>query len=228
MEQTRALLILDRLKKCFPNLRSPNFFRDPFQGLILTVLSQHTNDRNSWEAFRRLSNRLPITPKDLFGADEREIQEAIRVAGLFRNKSKTMKKLAEEVLKRFGGDIGFVFDLPMDEARRTLQTLPGVGPKTADVVLLFHGRVPLIPIDTHIFRVSKRLGFYRDDPGYDHVRLSIERLYPKEEYLTVHLSLISLGRAFCKARNPICPRCPLEDLCDYRMEQLRARIKGTL
>lgn len=225
MERSRALLILERLKQNFPTSRSFDLFQDPFQGLILTILSQHTNDRNSWEAFRRLSRRLSITPEGLSRADEEEIQESIKVAGLFRNKSRTIKKLAEEVSKRFNGDVSPIFHLPIDEARRTLQTLSGVGPKTSDVVLLFHGRMPVIPIDTHIFRVSKRLGFYKNNPGYDHVRLTLESLYPKEEYLTVHLSLISLGRIFCKARVPLCPKCPLEDLCDYGRERLRVRIK---
>lgn len=215
MEQSRALLILGRLKQNFPPPKHFRPFQDPFQGLVLTILSQHTNDRNSWEAFRRLSSRFPITPRELSRAEETEIQDSIRVAGLFRNKSKVIKKLAEEVLKRFDGDISSVFSLPVDEARSVLQTLPGVGPKTSDVVLLFHGRMPVIPIDTHIFRVSKRLGFYKDEPNYDHVRRTLESLYPQGEYLTVHLSLINLGRTLCKARGPLCLRCPFQDLCDY-------------
>jgi len=219
---------LERLKKNFPTSRSFDIFRDPFQGLILTILSQHTNDRNSGEAFRRLSSKFPVTPMGLLRADEMEIQESIRVAGLFRNKSKTIKKLAEEILKRFNGDIKSIFDLSIDESRRILQTLPGVGPKTSDVVLLFYGQMPVIPIDTHIFRVSRRLGFYKGNQDYDHVRLMLEGLYPKEEYLTIHLSLIGLGRTLCKARRPLCPQCPLKDLCDYGVERLRVRIKGTL
>lgn len=213
MEGERAALILKRLKESFPTPKIAGRPRSPFQTLILTILSQNTNDRNSRKAFQNLSRSFPITPKSLASADEEDIRREIRVAGLYRNKSKTIKHLAEVVLNKFNGDLTSVLKMPLDQAREILLSLPGVGPKTADVFLLFCGNKPTIPVDTHVFRVSKRLGLSHKDADYEGVRRSLQEIYPPNEYLALHLLLISLGRTFCKSRKPICESCPLLDLC---------------
>ena len=135
------------------------------------------------------------------------------MAGLYRNKSKTIKYLAEVVLNKFNGDLTPVLKMPLDQAREILLSFPGVGPKTADVFLLFCGNKPTIPVDTHVFRVSKRLGLSPKDADYEGVRRSLQEVYPPNEYLALHLLLISLGRTFCKSRKPMCKSCPLLDLC---------------
>lgn len=213
MEGERPALILKRLKESFPTTRIAGRSRSPFQTLILTILSQNTNDKNSRRAFQNLSRSFPITPKSLASVDEEDIRRAIMVAGLYRNKSKTIKHLAEVVLNKFNDDLTLFLRMPLDQAREILLSLPGVGPKTADVFLLFCGNKPTIPVDTHVFRVSKRLGLSPKDADYEGVRRSLQEIYPSNEYLALHLLLISLGRTFCKSRKPMCERCPLLDLC---------------
>jgi len=174
--------------------------RKLFRTLIRTVLSQATADRNTNRAFRSLSEKFSITPKALANADMEEIKEAIRVAGLYTNKARVIKNLSHMLLEQFDGSLEFIYSLPLEEARSKLMSLPGVGPKTADVVLLFCAGRPVIPVDTHVKRVSGRLG------------LTPQRSNP-QEYLPVHLLLISLGRKYCKARKPLCNQCPVNTLC---------------
>jgi len=213
MKDERAALILKRLKERFPTPKDVDRSRRLFQTLVLTILSQNTNDKNSRKAFQSLSRSFSITPKSLASANEKDIRRAIRVAGLYRNKSKTIRHLAEVVLNNFNGDLTPVLKMPLDQARENLLSFPGVGPKTADVFLLFCGNKPTIPIDTHVFRVSKRLSLCHKDADYEGVRRSLQEIYPPNEYLALHLSLISLGRALCKSRKPACENCPLLDLC---------------
>ncbi|NIP67194.1 endonuclease III [Candidatus Bathyarchaeota archaeon] len=209
----RAARILEELKRTFslPTwIESP---RKPFRTLIRTVLSQATVSKNTDRAFRNLKQEFQLTPEALAKADLEEIQEAIKVAGLFRNKSRAIKNISQLVLERFNGSLDFIHSLPLQEARRKLMDLPGVGPKTADVVLLFCDRRPVIPIDTHVRRVSGRLRLAPAEENYQQVREALQFLYPPQDYLPVHLLLISLGRKYCKARRPLCGPCPVSHLC---------------
>ncbi|MFB0501368.1 MAG: endonuclease III [Candidatus Bathyarchaeia archaeon] len=216
MTEHRASEILQRLRSNFSIPRWAEAPKDPFQVLIRTILSQATADRNTERAFRNLERRFPITPKDLASARVEEIEAAIRVAGLYRNKSKVIKQLSLEILEKFGGSLDFIHSLPLEEARKTLIRLPGVGPKTADVVLIFCAGKPTLPIDTHVNRVSKRLRLAPPKADYEGVREALQSLYQPEDYLPVHLLLISLGRRYCKARNPLCKSCPVNTLCPSR------------
>ncbi len=213
MTERRATQILHALRSNFSIPHWANAPKDSFQVLIKTVLSQATADRNAERAFRNLWRRFPITPKDLAGARVKEIEAATRVAGLYRNKSKVIKELSRLILEEFGGSIDFIYSLPLEEARKALIQLPGVGPKTADVVLLFCGGKPTLPVDTHVNRVSKRLGLASPKADYEGVREALQSLYSPKDYLSVHLLLISLGRTYCKARNPCCKSCPVNTLC---------------
>lgn len=208
----RAGKILQKLKNYFPLLRW-NTTKKPFEMLIATVLSQNTNDRNSGRAFRNLSVKFPINPKDLASIDVREIEKAIRVAGLYRNKSKKIKQISQIIYEKFNGSLDFIYSIPLKEARRILRELPGIGPKTADVLLLFCANRPILPIDTHVNRVSKRLGLVPLKADYMETQKTLQTLYKPEEYLSVHLLLISLGRKFCKARKPLCEQCLVSTLC---------------
>jgi len=218
MTKCRATQILSVLRSNFSIPRWADAPKDPFQVLIVTVLSQATADRNTEKAFRNLSKRFPITPKDLAEAKVEEIEEAIRIAGLYRNKSKIIKELSRVILEEFGGSLDFIYSLPLEEARKTLMRLPGVGPKTADVVLIFCAGKPTLPVDTHVNRVSKRLGLALPNADYEDVRETLQSLFSPEDYLPVHLLLISLGRRYCKARNPLCKPCPIKSLCPSRQE----------
>jgi endonuclease-3 len=211
--EDRAKEILHILQDNFsiPPWARPN--RDPFKTLIITVLSQATADKNTARAFANLSQKFSITPEALAKASVEEIEDAVRVGGLYRNKSKVIKAISRVILEQFNGSLDFIYSLPLEEARKILLNIPGVGPKTADVVLLFCAGKPTIPIDTHVNRVSKRLGLTLPKADYEGVRRALETLYSPEDYLPVHLLLISLGRKNCKARKPLCKLCPVNTLC---------------
>ncbi len=212
-EVERANKILDTLRENFTLPEWVSSRSSDFETLIVTVISQNTSDRNTARAFENLSKKFPITPEALSKAPIPEIEEALKVAGLYRNKAKTIKKLAKIIMEKFDGSLDFIYELPLEEARKTLLELPGVGRKTADVLLLFRAKKPAIPIDTHINRVSKRLGFVDQNADYEEIRSRLEALYNPEDYFDVHILLIMLGRKYCKARNPKCAECPVNRLC---------------
>jgi len=213
MSRSRAREILNRLKSEFNIPDRNSVSRDPFELLVVTVLSQSTTSINTRRAFKRLKDRFNISPECLVQAEVRDIEEAIRVGGLYRNKARVLKALSKEVLERFGGSLDFIYRVGVDEARERLMSLPGVGPKTSDVVLLFAAGRNVLPIDTHIDRVSKRLHLAPERGNYEAVRRSLESLYETEDYLSVHFAFINLGRKYCKARRPLCRQCPVSDLC---------------
>jgi endonuclease-3 len=211
--EDKAKEILHILKRRFSIPRSPRSNRDPFRTLIITVLSQATADKNTARAFENLSGRFSITPEDLAKASVEEIEDAIKVGGLYRNKSRVIKTISRVILEQFNGSLDFIYSLPLEKARQILLKIPGVGPKTADVILLFCAGKPTVPVDTHVNRVSKKLGLAPPKADYEGVRQALETLYSPEDYLPVHLLLISLGREFCRARKTLCKPCPVNALC---------------
>jgi len=213
MTTARAREILRILKKDFSPSQWASSARSSFQTLVVTIISQNTAGINTAKAFERLSKKFQITPEALAKADEKDLQDVLRIAGLFRNKAKAIKRVSKIVLEEFNGSIDFIRSMPLEEARKKLLSLPGVGPKTADVVLLFSGGKETIPVDTHVNRVSKRLGLAPKKSDYEGIRVALQTLYAPEDFLAVHLSLISLGRKYCKALRPICSQCPVSNLC---------------
>jgi endonuclease-3 len=210
--------ILNRLGAEFKPWR--RYTDDPFLLLVGTVLSQNTSDRNSRPAYNRLVAKFE-TPKQLAGAEAREIQKLIKPAGLHRVKSKRLKHLARAVCERYGGDLGSVLRMPLEGARRELLSLPGVGYKTADVLLVFACGRDVLPIDTHIFRIAKRLDIAPPKAGYEEVRLKLEERIPKGRRGKAHMLLIQHGRRYCRARNPLCLECPINDLCPIGIRRAR-------
>lgn len=215
MKEKKAYEILRILRSNFslPKWAVSSVKRDPFQTLIITIVSQNTTDKNAERAFENLSNKFKITPEVLSKANVNDIQNAIRIAGLHKNKSKTIKRISRIIFKKFNGSLQFIRALPLEKARKTLMALPGVGYKTADVVLLFCGKKPVIPVDTHVNRVSKRLGLVPQRADYEETRKTLQLLYIPTDYLAVHLLFILLGKKHCKARKPLCKSCPLNRLC---------------
>jgi endonuclease-3 len=216
MIRDRAEKILQILQRNFTIPRWAASKRDPFKTLIVTIISQNTADRNTARAFENLSKKSKITPEALAKAETRQIEECLKVAGLYRNKAKTIQQTSKIVLEKFRGTLEPILSLPFKEARKKLLQLPGVGPKTADVVLLFSSEKPTIPVDTHVDRVAKRLGLAPSNGDYEAVRKSLQSLFKPRDYLAVHVLLISLGREHCKARKPFCVQCPLNTLCPSR------------
>jgi endonuclease-3 len=219
MIEGRAKEILQTLQTIFGMPKLFTSDRDTFETLITTIISQNTAGRNAVEAFRNLSKRFTIEPEALAKAETSQIEESLKVAGLHRNKAKTIKQVSRIVTERFNGNLASVLSLPLEESRKRLMQLPGVGPKTADVVLLFCAGKPTIPVDTHVERVAKRLGLAQENADYETLRRSLQSLFDPKDYLAVHVLLISLGRSFCRARNPLCKQCPVNALCHFK--QLR-------
>ena len=220
-EVERASKILNVLRENFTLPKWVSSRSSDFETLIVTVISQNTADRNTARAFENLSKKFPITSEALSKAPLSEIEEALKVAGLYRNKARTIKRLAKIIMEKFGGSLNFIHKLPFEEARKVLLELPGIGPKTADVLLLFRAKKPTIPIDTHIKRVSKRLGFAGQNADYEEIRESLQALYDPKDYFKVHILLIMLGRKYCRARNPKCAECPVNRFCMTGSKMIR-------
>ena len=216
MEEKRATTVLQVLRETFAMPKWTKGRRDPFETLIVTIISQNTADRNTARAFERLSNKFEIKPEVLANASTSSIEEALKTAGLYRSKSKTIQQVSQIILEKFHGSVQPILALPLEEARKTFIQMPGVGPKTADVVLLFSKGQPTIPVDTHVNRVSKRLGFAPANGDYETVRTSLQSLYNPQDYLAVHVLLIAHGRRYCRARRPLCKECPVNTYCPSR------------
>ena len=157
--------------------------RKPFETLIATIISQNTADINTQRAFESLSKQFEITPKALAKAERGKIEACLHVAGLYKKKLNRYRRFQKLLPEKWGGSLAPVLSLPLDEARKKLLELPGVGQKTADVVLLFSANQPTVPVDTHVNRVSKRLGLAPADGDYEAVRLSLQAAFESERLL---------------------------------------------
>lgn len=215
-EKQRAATVLQILKRTLPLPNWVKSRRDPFETLVVTVISQNTADRNTARAFEQLSKRFEITPEALAKAELSQIEDSIKPAGLYKGKAKTIRHAAAAIQGKYGGTLQPILSLPLEEARKTLMQFPGVGPKTADVVLLFSAKQQTIPVDTHVNRVAKRLGFAPMNGDYEAVRNSLQLLFNPADYLGVHVLLIAHGRKTCKARHPLCDSCPVNTYCPTR------------
>ena len=185
----------------------------PFATLIHTILSQNTNDRNSDRAMRKLRKRYKITPKVLSKVRIRDLVPCIRSAGLYTSKAPNIKAVSRIILEQYGGRLAPILNLPYEEAKEKLMQMPGVGPKTADILLAFVAKNPVIPVDTHISRVTKRLGIARAKANYEEIRNSLEAVIPPKDRVSLHLSIIAFGREICKAPRPRCAICPVNESC---------------
>ncbi len=209
----RAEIILKKLKHSLSLPKLIKIHQDSFQTLIITIISQNTNDENTERSFKDLSKHFQIVPKVLADAERSKIEECLYTGGLYKNKTKTIQSASKVILEKYYGTLSSILSLPLNEAREKLMAIDGVGPKTADVVLLFSANRPAIPIDTHVNRVSKRLGLVPLNGDYEETRSSLQLVFEDKEYLSVHLLLIALGRKYCRSRNPICNLCPINNYC---------------
>jgi endonuclease-3 len=187
--------------------------------LVSTILSQNTNDINRDRAFIALRKRFP-TWEAVRDARVEEVVDAIRPAGLANQKGPRIQKVLQEITSERGSlDLSFLKELPREEARAWLLKFKGVGPKTAAIVLLFSMGIPAFPVDTHIYRVSGRLGLLPEKMNVEQAHVYLEKLFPPETYAAAHLNIIRLGREICHARRPDCARCPLQSICAYAANQ---------
>ena len=185
----------------------------PERNLVLTILSQNTTDANRDRAYETLTRRFPSLPK-LAAADPGEVEEAIRVGGLAKAKARAILGALSRLKRERGGySLDFLRSLPLAEARAYLTSFPGIGVKTANILLLFSFGLPAFPVDTHILRVTKRLGLVPANATLSKAALSLEPHVPKDGHGPLHLNLIRLGREVCRPRTPLCPACPLLPVC---------------
>jgi endonuclease-3 len=194
--------------------RSP---MDAVSELVCTILSQNTNDANRDRAYTALRARF-ATWEQVRDAPARHVVAAIRPAGLANQKGPRIQKVLRRITELNPGlplNIDFLAELPVEEAKQWLLSLDGVGPKTAAIVLLFSLNRPAFPVDTHVHRVTTRLGLIPEGASAEKAHTLLEALVPPEWYFSFHINVITHGRAVCKARKPRCPDCPLEKRCDY-------------
>ena len=185
----------------------------PLDELIVTILSQSTTDANCEAAFQSLRGRFPDWDS-VRVARVASIERAIREAGLSRLKAPRIKRILQSIHTRHGRmSLDFLRDMPSHEAAAYLQRFSGVGPKTAACVLLFACDMPVLPVDTHVHRVSRRLGLIGANTRADKAHEELSALVRPELVLEFHLRLIGHGRTICTARRPRCPDCVLRTHC---------------
>jgi endonuclease-3 len=191
----------------------------PLDELVSTILSQNTNDTNRDRAFSALRAAFP-TWEGVRDADGAQVIAAIRPAGLANQKGPRIQAVLRAITEERGElRLDFLSDLPAEEASAWLQKFNGVGPKTAAIVLLFSLGIPAFPVDTHIYRVSGRLGLRPESMTVEQAHPHLAQLYSPDQYYAAHLNIIRLGREICQARKPRCADCPLLDLCPYPTRQ---------
>lgn len=193
----------------------------PLDSLIGTLLSQNTSDINSHRAFAHLRQRFP-TWEAVSRARIGQIEKAIRIGGLSRVKAPRIRKILRQIKAERGKlSLDFLAKLSDEEAMNYLLRLPGVGRKTASCVLLFALSRPILPVDTHVLRVSKRLDLLEEKTTMDQAHHRLQQLVPPDRVLSFHLNLIEHGRAVCHARNANCEECMLRRICRWPKRQSR-------
>lgn len=215
MESKRAWAkaVWERLQKAISAQRGQfivDYVDEPFSLLVAIILSQNTSDRNSIKALLNLKERTGLRPEIICDASIEDIEEAIYSAGLYKRKARTIKNLAREVVN--GLDLEKIVKLETDDARRTLLSIEGIGKKTADVFLALNGK-RIMGVDVHAMRIALRWGI-AGKRSYDEIQKAYLELFEfVKDYDYLHRLIINLGREYCKARNPDCKNCPIQDLC---------------
>lgn len=205
---------LDVMAEMFPDAHCELNHKNPFELVIAVALSAQCTDALVNRVTKELFQKYQ-TPEDYLAVSLEELQQDIRSIGLYRNKAKNIRKLCELLIHEYNGEV------PQD--RDELTKLPGVGRKTANVVVSVAFGIPAIAVDTHVERVSKRLGICRWKDSVLEVEKTLMRKVPKEEWGVTHHRLIFFGRYHCKAQSPQCPTCPLLELCREGKKRMKAR-----
>lgn len=188
----------------------------PINELVSTILSQNTTDANCYRAFTALQEKFP-TWDEVIEAKAEDVIAAIRPAGLANQKGPRIQQALKEIKQERGSfDLNFLKEMSVEDAKKWLTKFKGVGPKTAAIVLRFALGMNAFPVDTHVYRVTGRIGLRPEKMSVDQAHLHFEEIFPPETYYAAHLNLIRLGREICHARKPNCPQCPVRHLCDYK------------
>ncbi len=215
LNNTQIRYCLDQMGVMYPEAHCELNHSNPFELVIAVALSAQCTDVLVNKVTKTLFKKYK-TPEDYLKVSLEELQNDIRSIGLYRNKAKNIQNLCRMVLEEYNGEI------PMD--RDELTNLPGVGRKTANVVVSVAFNVPAIAVDTHVERVSKRLGICRWKDSVLEVEKTLMRKIPSDEWSVTHHRLIFFGRYHCKAQNPQCPSCPLLELCREGKKRMKGQV----
>ena len=203
-------VLKERYGRDIQNFRSSN--RQVFRVLITTILSQRTRDENTDKAANNLFSKAD-TPERILELSKKELEKLIRPSGPYRQKAKRIKAVSKIVLEKYKGKV--------PKTREELMKLPGVGFKTADVVLMYGHGIPSIAIDTHANRIPKRIVLVNEKANVEEVKRVLESLIPKKDWYIVNMGLVQFGREICRPINPECDVCPMSRYCDYFLEKIQ-------
>lgn len=219
----RAIQVHERLLEFYgePIWRNP---LPAIDELVSTILSQNTNDVNRDRAFNALRAQFP-TWETVRDAKTKDVIDAIRPAGLANQKGPRIQEVLKAITKERGNlDLSFLAQMSVDDARNWLTKFNGVGPKTAAIVLCFSLGMPAFPVDTHVYRVTGRIGLHPEKMTVEQAHPHLENLFPPETYYAAHLNIIRLGREICTARKAFCEKCPILRLCDFGKTAVDSKI----
>ncbi len=209
LKKEEAQKVLERLDKEYPNPRTELQFQTPFQLLVATILSAQSTDVQVNKITAKLFTKYPSV-SDFVELEPTALEMDIKGVGLFRNKSRNIIETSKIIVHNYGGEVPNIME--------QLIQLPGVGRKTANVVLANAFNIPAIAVDTHVFRVSNRIGIANSKTP-EGTEMDLQKNIPKNKWCDAHHWLIFHGRRVCHARKPSCITCVIEDLCDYRKKQ---------
>ena len=198
--------IIKVLKKFYGKRKGAVEFATPFEVLISCILSQRTREENTEKASLQLFS-VANTPEALAKLPVKKIESLIKPSNFYREKAKRIKKIAKIILEKYKGIV--------PRTREKLMKLPGVGEKTSAVVLAYGYGIPIIAVDTHVNRISKRLGLVEEHAEREEVRKALERIFPQSEWKYINLGFVNFGREICKPLSPRCEECELKDICEY-------------
>jgi len=184
----------------------PDFSKDKFKLLITTILSQRTRDENTKKASDELFS-VVNGPEDILDLSTRELESLIKSSGMYRQKAKRIREISKIILEKYGGKV--------PKTREDLMSLPGVGYKTADIVLSYGFGTPTIAVDTHVNRIPKRIGIVGKDANVEEVRKTLERYVKGKKRFLVNLGLVRFGQEICRPISPKCLECPIKSICDF-------------
>lgn len=193
-----------------------------FETLVTTIISQNTNDKNTERAVELLKREIGMDVESILSAKKEKLIECLKPAGLYNVKAPRIVELAKKIKYELGDESKL--DLMEDEEiEYFLSKVKGIGPKTVDIFLAFRRNRDIIPVDTHVSRVSKRLGIANKKDGYFEIRKKLEKIVPKGERVKTHFSLIMFGRKICTAKNPKCIICPVKEECPSSKQFLSSK-----
>lgn len=221
----RALSSVDYDSREFVGLVVSRRYSSIYAVLVAVMLTQNTSDVNAFRALEQLERVTGLDPRRIVGVGEEVVAKAIRVAGMYRQRAKRIVAAVKQLLEMFGDEADRICELDGDSARQLLLSLPGVGLKTADVVLLMYCCKPAFPVDTHIKRVCGRIGL---GSSYEHISKTFLHILGDdvERLVDVHLKLITVGRKYCRPNKPRCGECPLRVCCKYAKTKTTSNSKS--